>query len=165
MSDPFVVAAGRGRTLRGPTGMPMTVKIAGADTGGAYSLIEYSHEAGAPGPPAHVHHCHEEIFHVLEGELTLAVDGRTLTLGPGDFAVVPRGTVHRASNRGATLVRFFFISSPAMDGFFTEMARLNASSGGRPAPDELAELGARWDSEFTTLPTEDPVPMAIENCL
>jgi quercetin dioxygenase-like cupin family protein len=165
MSDPFAVAVARGRTLRGPTGMPMTVKIAGSDTAGAYSLIEYSHEAGAPGPPAHVHHCHDEAFHVLEGELTLAVDSRTLTLRAGDYAVVPRGTVHRTSNRGTALVRFFFISSPAMDGFFAELADLDERWGGRPSPDALAELGARWDSEFTTLPVGGAEPMAIEDCL
>jgi hypothetical protein len=49
-------------------------------------------------------------------------------------------------------VRFLFITSPALDGFFAEMAELNARTGGRPAAEELAELGARWDCAFTDLP-------------
>jgi mannose-6-phosphate isomerase-like protein (cupin superfamily) len=152
MSDPVVVAAGQGRLFPGPTGAPMAVKLDGEVTHGAYSVIEYEHAAGAPGPPAHVHARHEEAFRVLEGELTLDVDGRTVTLGPGEYAMVPRGAVHRPYNTGAVPVRFLFITSPALDGFFAEMAELNARTGGRPAAEELAELGARWDCAFTDLP-------------
>jgi mannose-6-phosphate isomerase-like protein (cupin superfamily) len=163
MSDPVVVAAGQGRLLRGPTGAPMAVKIDGAATGGAYSLIEYAHAAGAPGPPAHVHERHEEAFRVLEGELTLDVDGTTLTLGPDAYAVVPRGAVHRPYNTGTVPVRFLFITSPAMDGFFAEMAELNVATGGAPSAQALAELGARWDCSFADLPAADsPVRMTDE---
>ncbi|MEU0787360.1 cupin domain-containing protein [Streptomyces sp. NPDC006173] len=152
MSDPKVVAAGQGRQFRGPTGAPMTVKIDGAVTGGAYSLIEYSHAAGAPGPPPHVHERHEEAFRVLEGELSLDIDDRTITLGAGEYAVVPRGAVHRPYNVGLVEVRFLFITSPALDGFFAEMAELNAATDGSPSADALRELGARWDCVFTALP-------------
>lgn len=152
MSDPRVVAAGQGRQFRGPTGAPMTVKIDGAVTGGAYSLIEYSHAAGAPGPPPHVHERHEEAFRVLEGELSLDIDDRTITLGAGAYAVVPRGAVHRPYNAGLVEVRFLFITSPALDDFFAEMAELNAATDGNPSADALRELGARWDCVFTALP-------------
>lgn len=110
----------------------MAVKIDGTATGGAYSLIEYAHAAGAPGPPPHVHREHEEAFRVLDGELTLDVGDRTLTLGPGDYAVVPRGMEHRPYNVSDAEVRFLFITSPALDGFFAEMADLNAATGGSP---------------------------------
>ncbi|WP_369192240.1 cupin domain-containing protein [Streptomyces sp. R08] len=153
MSDPRVVAAGQGRQFRGPTGAPMTVKIGGAVTGGAYSLIEYSHAAGAPGPPPHVHERHEEAFRVLEGELSLDIDDRTITLGAGEYAVVPRGAVHRPYNAGLVEVRFLFITSPALDHFFAEMAELNAATDGNPSADSLRELGARWDCVFTALPS------------
>ncbi|TDT42081.1 cupin domain [Streptomyces sp. BK208] len=155
MSDPTVIAAGQGRQFRGPTGAPMTVKIDGAVTCGAYSVIEYSHAAGAPGPPAHVHERHEEAFRVLEGELSLDVDDRTITLGAGEYAVVPRGAVHRPYNAGPVGVRFLFITSPALDGFFAEMAELNAATDGHPSAQALRDLGARWDCLFTALPSGD----------
>ncbi|MER8184932.1 cupin domain-containing protein [Kitasatospora sp. NPDC094015] len=155
MSDPVVVAAGQGRRFPGPTGPAMTVKIDGAATGGAYSLIEYSHAPGAEGPPPHVHRRHEEAFRVLAGELTLDIDGRTVTLGPGEYAVVPRGAVHRPYNTGTAEVRFLFITSPALDGFFAELADLNAATGGRPSVSALRDLGARWDCVFTALPGDD----------
>ncbi|MFD5200821.1 cupin domain-containing protein [Streptomyces sp. NPDC058375] len=154
MRDPIVVAADQGRLFPGPTGAPMTVKIDGTATGDAYSLIEYSHAPGAPGPPPHVHEHHEEAFRVLAGELSLDVGERTLMLGAGDYAVVPRGAVHRPYNAGAVECRFLFITSPALDGFFAEMADLNAATGGNPPSRALMELGARWDCVFTDL-TED----------
>ncbi|MER6325663.1 cupin domain-containing protein [Streptomyces coelicoflavus] len=152
MSDPTVIAARQGQQFRGPTGPPMTVKIAGGVTGGAYSVIEYSHRAGAPGPSPHVHREHEEAFRVLEGELSLDVEGRTITLGPGEYAVVPRGAVHRPYNEGSVEVRSLFITSPALDGFFAEMADLNDRTGGNPPAYALRELGERWDCLFTNLP-------------
>ena len=162
MSDPIVLAAAQGRRIAGPTGMPMTVKLDAASTRDAYSLIEYSHAPHAAGPPAHVHDEHEEAFGVLEGELTLVVDGRTLTVGPGGYAMVPRGAVHRPSNAGAVPVRFFFITSPAMDGFFVEMEQLNQATNGAPAPTALRELGARWDTTFVDLPSDAAVDMHNE---
>ncbi|NEC21925.1 cupin domain-containing protein [Streptomyces parvus] len=162
MSDPIVVRAGGGRAFPGPTGKPMTVKLGADATRGAYSLIEYTHAPHTPGPPPHVHHEHEEAFHVTAGELTLDVDGDTLTLGPGDYAVVPRGAVHRPYNTSDAPVTFFFIASPAMDGFFAEMSDLNAATGGSPSPEQLREIGERWDSEFTQLPAATGVRMVNE---
>ncbi|NKQ25262.1 cupin domain-containing protein [Streptomyces galbus] len=98
-----------------------------------------------------MHERREEAFRVLEGELSLDVDDRTFTLGAGEYAVVPRGAAHRPYN-GPVEVRFRFITSPALDGFFAEMAELNAATGGRPPTQALRELGARWDCVFTALP-------------
>ncbi|WP_089116643.1 cupin domain-containing protein [Streptomyces sp. SS07] len=152
MSYPAVVAAGQGRRFPGPTGAPMTVKIDSSATGGAYSLIEHSHAPHAPGPPPHVHEHHEEAFRVLAGELSLDVGARTLTLSAGEYAVVPRGEVHRPYNAGEVECRFLFITSPALDGFFAEMADLNAATNGHPPTAALKELGARWDCVFSELP-------------
>ena len=83
------VADGRRRRdgviIPGPTGQQMIVKVSGAASRGAYSLIEYSHRPGAPGPPPHVHRQHEEAFFVLEGELTLAVGPDVVTVGAGEY--------------------------------------------------------------------------------
>ncbi|MEU0382162.1 cupin domain-containing protein [Streptomyces cyaneofuscatus] len=163
MSDPAVIAAGQGRSFPGPTGAPMTVKIDGSATGGAYSLIEYSHAPHAPGPPPHVHEHHEEAFRVLSGRLSLDVGARTLTLNAGEYVVVPRGVVHRPYNAGASECRFLFITSPALDGFFAEMADLNAATDGNPPASALRELGARWDCVFTELPGEANAATRVVN--
>jgi mannose-6-phosphate isomerase-like protein (cupin superfamily) len=156
------VAPTDGVIIPGPTGQQMIVKVSGAASRGAYSLIEYSHRPGAPGPPPHVHRQHEEAFFVLEGELTLAVGPDVVTVGAGQTAVVPRGQVHQPSNRSDRPVRFVFLSSPPMDEFFAELARLVTRTGGQPPASDLAELGERYDSIFTSLPADGPVGLGTE---
>lgn len=139
------VAPTDGVIIPGPTGQQMIVKVSGAASRGAYSLIEYSHRPGAPGPPPHVHRQHEEAFFVLEGELTLAVGPDVVTVGAGQTAVVPRGQVHQPSNRSDRPVRFVFLSSPPMDEFFAELARLVTRTGGSRQP----AISLNWGSATT----------------
>jgi mannose-6-phosphate isomerase-like protein (cupin superfamily) len=159
--SPFVLGPGAGRQIDGPTGQPMIVKADGGATRHAYALIQYTHAPGSAGPPAHVHHDHEEAFYVLDGELTVKVGAEIITVGPGDFALVPRGTLHQPSNRGQSPVRFFFITSPPMDGFFVAMSELLARTNGRPSAAELTDLGSRWHTDFVGLP-EGPVDIRNE---
>jgi len=156
-----VTAAGDGVVIPGPTGQSMTVKVSGAASRGAYSLIEYSHAPGAPGPPAHLHREHEEAFYVLEGELTLEAGDSSMTVRAGQAAVVPRGVIHRPSNASDQPVRFVFVSSPPMDEFFAELGLLTESSGGQLDAGVLAELGRRYDTVFPGL-SQGPVTMRNE---
>lgn len=45
--------------------------------------------------PYHHHLQKEEAFHVLSGILEIEMEGRRMTLHPGDVAIVPRGVKHR----------------------------------------------------------------------
>ncbi len=45
--------------------------------------------------PFHAHPDTDDFFLVLAGEIQIDVEDRTLTLGPGELFVVPRGLVHR----------------------------------------------------------------------
>jgi quercetin dioxygenase-like cupin family protein len=69
------------------------VKISGADTGGEYGLLEVTVRAGE-GSPWHVHPQEDEWFYVIEGEFTVYVGEKCLSLTPGSFAVGPRGVPH-----------------------------------------------------------------------
>ncbi len=42
----------------------------------------------------HRHDAEDEMFLVVYGSMTIQFEDRTVTLGPGDFCVVPRGTMH-----------------------------------------------------------------------
>lgn len=53
---------------------------------------------------------------VLEGTLTLVLDGGETTVGPGDL-VVQRGTDHAWENRGDVIVRMLFV---LLDGRFDD---------------------------------------------
>jgi uncharacterized RmlC-like cupin family protein len=63
--------------------------------------------AGHDSVPHH-HDDQTTIVHVLSGEMTFTVgmDGaEVFTAGPGDFAVIPGGVVHRESNPSSELCR------------------------------------------------------------
>lgn len=52
----------------------------------------------------HQHEAEDEMFHVLEGELLLDLEGRTVTLTAGQGMLVPRGVVHRTRAPQRTVV-------------------------------------------------------------
>lgn len=45
---------------------------------------------------------------VIEGQVTLVLDGGEITAGPGDV-IVQRGTIHAWANRGDTTARIAFV--------------------------------------------------------
>jgi quercetin dioxygenase-like cupin family protein len=67
------------------------------DTGGTFSMVE-SNECGKPVTDLHRHPNMDEAFYVIEGTLTIYVDGKTHVLGPGSYFFVPRGTPHAQGN-------------------------------------------------------------------
>jgi len=74
-------------------GMLEVVKISGEETGGAYGLLEVTVRAGE-GSPWHVHPDEDEWFYVLEGEFTVYVGEKRLSLTSGSFAFGPKGVPH-----------------------------------------------------------------------
>jgi quercetin dioxygenase-like cupin family protein len=68
------------------------------------NLLEF--EPGAA-VPAHAHP-HEQLGHVLEGELALTIDGVEHVLGPGDAYQIPGGIEHGARSAGGCLVMDVF---------------------------------------------------------
>src|SRR4051812_4146176 len=74
-------------------GMLEIVKISGADTDGAYGLLEVTVRAGE-GSPWHVHPDEDEWFYVLEGAFTIYVGDQRLSLPAGGFAFGPKGVPH-----------------------------------------------------------------------
>jgi uncharacterized RmlC-like cupin family protein len=99
-------------------------------------------------PPLHVHHDHEEGFHVIEGELTLYLPGGDArVLGPGDFLLAPRGVPHTYQT-GAEGCRVVVTSSPAGFEAFVERMSVPADApvlpepAGPPTPEQAAQLAA-----------------------
>jgi quercetin dioxygenase-like cupin family protein len=48
----------------------------------------------------HAHEQTEQVMYVVEGDLTMTVEGETKTLGPGDVVVVNRGLEHELHSEG-----------------------------------------------------------------
>ena len=72
--------------------------------GAMLNLVEI--EPGA-GVPAHSHP-HEQLGHVLSGELELTIDGRPHVLAPGDAFQIPGGVEHAARSELGCVVMDVF---------------------------------------------------------
>jgi mannose-6-phosphate isomerase-like protein (cupin superfamily) len=136
--------AGEGEQIGGQSSV--TIKATGEDTGGSLYLGEALIEAGFAGPPPHVHERLHDMFYVLEGTLTMDVDGERRELGPGSFACVPPGIAHTFSNPSAGPVRFLNFSTPG--GWEHYMRALGeAARSGPLTPEVMGSIASRYDFE------------------
>jgi quercetin dioxygenase-like cupin family protein len=106
----------------------LTFKATGADTNGAFMLIEELSRRGKV-TPLHTHPEEEESFYVLEGEMLFHVDGGERSIGAGGFVSVPPGVPH-AYVVTSEIARTLILVTPgdrAMEAFFRD--------AGEPAPE------------------------------
>ncbi len=121
----IVLSPGEGKIVPVP-GHKVTLKVLGADTDGAYSLLEV--ELVGDGPPRHIHKTEDEAFYVLEGEINVLVGERTLRATAGSFVRIPRGTVHTFSRIEQKPAKLLAIFSPAgFERFFDEAVDLDVT--------------------------------------
>ena len=65
------------------------VKATAADTGGQMTNVEVTEPPGIEAS-LHVHHCDDEGFWVLEGDIASEVGDATIEAGAGDYVFGPR---------------------------------------------------------------------------
>lgn len=106
-------------------GITSAAQVAHAQEPGTKRTDLQRHDLGVPGrevvqvrvdfdpgyvSPKHTHFG-EEIIYVLEGTLEYQIDGKSVTVKPGDVLFVPAGTVHSVKNigsgNGAELATYF----------------------------------------------------------
>ena len=68
---------------------------------------------GRKGPESHVHHAEDDVFYVLDGELTFVLGDGDVPAPAGTFVLVPPGVEHTFANRTADVVRILNIHAPA----------------------------------------------------
>jgi quercetin dioxygenase-like cupin family protein len=120
------------------------IKATGEDTGGAFFVAEVILEARFPGPPPHRHERLHETLYVLEGELTMVLDGEETVLGAGAFASIPPGTAHTFRNDGERPVRGLNVNAPAgWEHYLRELVA--AARDGGLTPELMSEIAARHD--------------------
>ena len=73
-----------------------------------------TYEAGAY-VESHVHKVQEQIYHVLDGEGVLIVDGERRLVRANDVTFIPPGVVHEFHNTGIDPLVFLVITSPPTD--------------------------------------------------
>jgi quercetin dioxygenase-like cupin family protein len=120
--------------------------LEGNASGGSVAVFEFEVPAGAKVPVAHSHDAYEETIYGLEGVLTWTVDGRRITIRPGEVLCIPRGAVHRFENLHDTGAKMLGIVTPGILGpdYFREIAAVvDAAHGGPPNPAAIAEVMRR----------------------
>ena len=64
----------------------------------------------------HVHQVQEQVYHLLEGEGVLTLDGRKVVMRRHDFVFVPPGVRHGITNEGLVPLVFLVVTTPVEDG-------------------------------------------------
>lgn len=117
---PLLVRPGEGRAY--DMGRMRAVFFAdGEETDDRYSISEWWLEARTEGPGVHSHP-DDHIFCVLEGTLSLLIDGKRAEAPRGSYALIPGGVSHDFDNPGGEACRFISINVPA--GFEQMMPKL-----------------------------------------
>ncbi len=109
-----------------------------------YTLLEVLAAPGNGSPP-HIHENEDESFYVLDGAFELLMGERVRALETGEYAFVPRGTVHRFQCAGGRPGRLLILFTPGgIEGFFREAGRAALGDGPPPAvdADEIARTEA-----------------------
>lgn len=141
-----VLRGAEGRTLlTGPLG---AVLLAGADaTGGSVSFVVHPLAPRALGSPVHTHSKEDEWSFVLAGEVGVQVADQTLTAGPGDLIIKPRGIPHAFWNPTDEPARLLEVITPAgFEGYFERLAEI-LGAGGPPDAGARKAIAAEYGLE------------------
>ncbi|MGE0541466.1 MAG: quercetin 2,3-dioxygenase [Dehalococcoidia bacterium] len=116
----YVVEAGGGPATWF-LGTLMTAKAGSEQTGGAFTLLEWTAPPGFA-PPLHRHQVEDEAFYILDGTLEVTCGDRRWQATPGAFVFLPRGVVHGFTVTGTVPIRGLQLTVPA--GFEQFMAEV-----------------------------------------
>lgn len=100
--------------------------VAGGEaTDGAYSLFEAIVPPDA-GPPPHMQTREEELFYVIEGEITFYGENGSTVARAGSMVNIPKGAPHRFHNESDSTARMLMLFSPAgIEQMFFDMTDID----------------------------------------
>ena len=141
--EPLVLGPDEGQALWFNNDL-LTFKATGAQTHGAYLLVEETAREGKV-TPLHTHPAETETFYVLEGHAVFHLDGENRPLRVGGFASVPPGVPH-AYLVTSELARLLVLVTPGdgpMERFFREAGEPAHEAGlPEPAPLDFERIAA-----------------------
>jgi quercetin dioxygenase-like cupin family protein len=130
------------------------VRASRESTGGRMAVVEMLAPPGF-GSPLHVHHLEDEWFYVIEGALTVWVDGTSLELPAGSFAYGPRDLPHTFLVTSPAPARFLLGTDPSgFEDFVRELGEpatahtLAPASVEMPSPEHITAVAAKYGMEI-----------------
>lgn len=129
----------------------VTIKATAAETGGAYSLFE-TVTPPSGGCPAHTQRYDDEAVYIVEGRYAFLIGEEELELGPGAFALIPRGTPHAFANIGPTPARMLVLTTPGgiHETFFDEIGDHADRPAWEPDMARVLAVAPKYGIEFLT---------------
>src|SRR6516164_8671454 len=135
-------------------GWLMTFLATGEETHGQFALIEAVGRRGNV-PPPHIHHREDEIFYVLEGEIAVSVNERTIKVTPGTMVFLPRDVRHSFTIESERVRMLQLLTPAGLEGWFKEFS-VPAPAMTLPPADEptygevhkMLESALRYGLEF-----------------
>src|SRR2546422_8284808 len=89
---PFLLKRGEGQSVWSLGGR-FTTKVAEADAGGRFALVE-ALAFRSTEPPLHIHHNEDEAWYILDGHMTFYVGDKVIEADAGSFVFAPSGLAH-----------------------------------------------------------------------
>lgn len=130
------------------------VKASKESTDGQLALVEMLAPPGF-GSPLHVHRREDEWFYVIEGALTVWVDGQASEVPAGSFAYGPRDLPHTFVVSSPAPARFLLGAEPSgFEDFVRELGvpanalTLAPASVELPSPERMTNVAAKYGMEI-----------------
>ena len=131
------------------------VRASKESTDGHMAVIEMIAPPGF-GSPLHVHRREDEWFYVIEGELTVWVDGEVIQVPAGCFAYGPRDLPHTfVVSSSTTPARFLLGAEPSgFEDFVRELGQpaealtLAPMTVEFPSPERMTAVAAKYGMEI-----------------
>ena len=157
MTQPVARSAGLENSRWSP-GYLFSFLLTGQETGGAFTLLEVTGKGAVP--PRHIHHREDEVYYVIEGELTFEVGGRAFAAPAGTAVWLPRGIEHGFAIESERAKVLLMLLPAGAEGYFAGAGRpaesIELPTGPiEPYPIErLLALGDEYGVEVTGPPVE-----------
>ncbi len=103
-------------------GILISQMAGGADTEGAFDLVESKMRRGTE-PPPHVHNREDELFYIIAGEIRVFAEGQTFAVAAGDYIFLPKRKPHAYLIQSAE-VHVIALMTPG--GFLNAINKMNA---------------------------------------
>lgn len=128
-----------------------SILVAGAQTGGRYCLIDM-HVPDGGGPPPH-RHDFEEMFTVLQGEITFTFRDETVVAGAGTTVNIPANAPHLFRNASGHDARMLCMCTPAgQEDFFLQVGDLLETRTTPPPQLDAEQVKERQDRALSLAP-------------
>jgi uncharacterized cupin superfamily protein len=101
----------------------MFFKVVASATDGRLSVIERTLPPGGLMPPPHAHLACDEAHFVLDGVVTILVEGERLERETDCFVLVPGGVIHTFGNHSSQPARLLVLHSRGLDRYLQRAIR------------------------------------------